>query len=58
MGLKLPVNSGDIAVVEERWESPVACGDVLPADKRRYVRSKLPVEKLIEAFRKAELVEL
>ena len=58
MGLKLPVNSGDIAVVEELWESPVACGDVLPADKRRYVRSKLPVEKLIEAFRKAELVEL
>lgn len=55
--LKLPLDSTDIQLVEELWKSPIAWTDVLPADKRRYVRSKLPVEKLIEAFQKAEVKE-
>jgi len=56
--LTLDLDSKDMELVEELWEEPIAVESadgavVLPADKRRYVRSKLPVEKLIEAFRKA-----
>jgi len=44
--------------VEELWETPIPVETadgavVLPADKRRYVKSKLPVAELIEAFKKA-----
>ena len=60
--LKLPLSSEDITLVEELWEQPVTVDAqensvVLPADKRRYVRSKLPVEELIRAFREAELAD-
>ena len=55
--LNLPLNSSDFQVVEELWGQPISVSGGIPADKRRYVKSKLPEEKLIEAFQKAELKE-
>lgn len=59
--LNLPLDGKDIQLVEELYEEPMAFeaadGCVkLPADKRRYVKSKLPVEALIEAFQKATVI--
>lgn len=57
--LKLPVASKDIILVDELWDQPIAIGGeevaVLPIAKRRYVKSKLPVNALIQAFKDAEL---
>lgn len=60
--LQLPLKAEDITLVDELWEQPVAAeaceaGAVIPLDKRRYVKSKLPVEELIEAFRKAKVMK-
>jgi len=55
--LMLPLAETDFQVVEELWEQPISVFGGIPADKRRYVKSKLPVETLIEAFQKAELKE-
>ena len=56
----LPLNAEDLTVVDQLWEAPLALksadgGVVLPAGQRRYVRSKLPVEKLVEAFQNAKV---
>ena len=55
--LTLPLSAADFQVVEELWQQPIPVSDGIPADKRRYVKSKLPVEQLIAAFQKAELKE-
>ena len=59
--LKLPVASKDIVLLDELWDQPMAIGGdevaVLPIAKRRYVKSKLPVDALIQAFKDAELVD-
>lgn len=60
--LHVPVEGKDIQLVEELFEEPLpfeaADGCVkLPADKKRYVKSKLPVEELIAAFQKATVVK-
>ena len=57
--LRLPVNSEELQLFEELWEPPLplpAGPVVLPADKRRYVKSTLPTEKLVEVFQKAECI--
>lgn len=52
--LRLPLDGKDFAVVEELWEQPLALeNNELPIGKRRYIKSKLPVEELIEAVKKA-----
>ena len=43
----------DVQVLEELWEQPKTCS-ALPLGKRRYVKSDLPMEKLIAAFQKAK----
>ena len=53
--LKLPLDAADFQVVEELWQQPISVIGEIPVDKRRYVKSKLPVEQLIVAFQKAEL---
>ena len=55
--LNLPLNAADFQVMEELWQQPISVSDGIPVDKRRYVKSKLPVEQLIAAFQKAELKE-
>lgn len=62
IALKLPVSSGDITLAEALYEQPIALTEadgsvILPAGKRRYVRSKLPFEQLIDAFCRAELTD-
>ena len=47
----------DFQVVEELYAEPLPASDTIPADKRRYVKTKLPMEMLIAAFQKAELKE-
>lgn len=57
--LKLPVDSGEIELFEELWQSPVSLekgAAILPAGKVRYVKTALPAQKLVELFQKAELV--
>ncbi|MBQ7769414.1 MAG: hypothetical protein IJ403_11125 [Oscillospiraceae bacterium] len=57
--LKLPVNAEEIQLYEELWQPSVSLGNglaVLPADKCRYVKTTLPMEKLVEVFQKAELL--
>ena len=44
----------DVEVLDELWEQSVI-GSVLPLGKRRYVKSKLPVEELIAAFQNAKV---
>jgi len=56
----LPLNAEDLTVVDQLWEAPLALksadgGVVLPAGQRRYVCSKLPVEKLVKAFQNAKV---
>lgn len=51
----LPLHETEVAVMDQLWEAPLELkavdgGVVLPAGKRRYLRSKLPVEKLAKAF--------
>ena len=56
--LELPVDSGEIQLYEELWQSPISLESgpaILPADKIRYVKTALPREKLVEAFQKAKL---
>lgn len=61
--LNLPINSTDVELFEELWEAPIPVtlqkGNTvsLPTDKRRYIKSKLPVEILIEAFKNATITE-
>ena len=45
--------SEDVQVMDELWEQPKCCAE-LPLGKRRYVKSSLPMEKLITAFQNAE----
>ena len=54
--LKLPLDLCEVAVVDELWEQPLEVSGVIPVGKRRYVKSKLPVETLVQAFKNAELV--
>lgn len=54
--LHLPMDTADYQVVEELWEEALPVSDSIPVDKRRYVKSKLPVEKLIDAFQNAKEV--
>lgn len=44
----------DVEFLDELWENPTT-GAVLPLGKRRYVKSKLPLEELVAAFQKAKL---
>ena len=53
--LKLPLDLCEIEVVDELWEQPLALNGAVPVGKRRYVKSKLPVETLIQAFKDAEV---
>ena len=58
--LKLPLPASEIVLTEELYEQPVQLSGqeayvVLPIDKRRYVRSKLPMDTLIRAFQQAEI---
>lgn len=57
----LPLEEANLELVEELYSEPLAVetsenGVILPADHRRYIRSKLPVEKLIQAFRDAKKI--
>ncbi len=58
--LKIKLSAKDIEVRKELYEDNLAIetdGDfsVLPADGRRYIKTKLPKEALIEAFKEASL---
>ena len=54
--LKLPLDSKDYTVVEELYEAPLTLdGNTLPLGKRRYIKSKLPVEELIKAVQNASV---
>lgn len=61
--LQLNTAADTISVTEQLWEAPFPLQSdngeccLLPAGKRRYVRSKLPVEKLIQLFQSAILTE-
>lgn len=61
--LQLNTASDTISVTDQLWENPIPLQSsseescILPAGKRRYVRSRLPVEKLIELFRSAVVTE-
>ena len=53
--LHLPLE--DFQVVEDLYEEALPVSGDIPVDKRRYVKTKLPMEILISAFQKAELKE-
>ena len=56
--LQLPVDSSEIQLLEELWQPPVSLENgpaILPADKCRYIKTSLPMEKLVELFQKAKL---
>ena len=53
--LHLPLE--DFQVVEELYEASLPVSNEIPIDKRRYVKTKLPMETLIAAFQRAELKE-
>ena len=55
--LHLPLDYKDIQVMEELYGEALPACDDIPVDKRRYIKSKLPMDKLIAAFQKAELKE-
>ena len=57
VALRLPLEPEDYRVLEELYAEPLPVSDEIPIDKRRYVKSKLPLETLIAAFQKAELKE-
>jgi len=57
--LRLPVKPGDVELFEELWQPPVVpAGEqtLLPADKRRYIKTALSSKELIAAFQNARLV--
>ena len=54
---KLHLPLADFQVLEELYAEPLAATGAIPADKRRYVKTKLPLETLIAAFQTAELKE-
>ena len=56
--LHLNLGSKDYQVMEELWKDALPASDAIPADKRRYVKTKLPIETLIAAFQKAELTDV
>lgn len=55
--MELPLDRMDFSVVEELWASPMelAADGAIPVDKRRYIRSGLPMEVLKDAIQKAKL---
>ena len=57
--LRLPVKAGEVALFGELWEDPATLAGeqaVLPADKRRYLKTGLTPEELVKAFQNAELL--
>lgn len=57
--LRLPAKTEDIQLFEELWQPPIPLDNgfaILPADKRRYVKTTLSAEELIFDFQNAELL--
>lgn len=60
--LQLNTAADSISVTDQLWEAPLSLQSgegfcVLPAGKRRYVRSKLPVNTLIQLFQTATITD-
>ena len=60
--LRLNTAADTISVTAQLWEAPIPLQSsegfcILPAGKRRYVRSKLPVDTLIQLFQNATIAD-